>query len=86
MKINWKTGSRSIKIKTRYYLEFLIPETMKLLGSTESKKTKDKNDEGLANLEVTLRCLINGVGGERLLIFNFFFWSPGAYEDPSPVY
>ena len=62
MKINSKTGSRSIKIKTRDYLEFLIPETMKLLGSTESKKTKDKNDEVLANLEVTLRCLINGGG------------------------
>ena len=45
---------------------------MKLLGSTESKKTKDRNDEGLANLEVTLRCLINR-GGGRLLIFKFFF-------------
>ena len=25
------------KIKTGYYLELLTPETMKLLGSTESK-------------------------------------------------
>ena len=33
---------------------------MKLLGSTKIKKTKDKNDEGMANLEITLTCLING--------------------------
>ena len=28
------------KIKTGYYLELLIPETMKLLGSTKSKISK----------------------------------------------
>ena len=33
------------KIKNRYTLELLTPETMKLLGSTENKITKDKNDE-----------------------------------------
>ena len=27
----------TFKIKTRYYLEFLTPETMQLLGSTENK-------------------------------------------------
>ena len=31
----------TFKIKTGYYLELLTPETMKLLGSTESKITKD---------------------------------------------
>ena len=49
-----KTDNRSIKIyvkklenrvpfkiKTGYYLELLTPETMKLLGSTKSKITKD---------------------------------------------
>ena len=35
----------TFKIKTRCYLELLIPETMKLLGSTKSKTTKDKNGE-----------------------------------------
>ena len=30
------------KIKTGYYLEFLTPETMKLLGNTKSKITKDQ--------------------------------------------
>ena len=32
-------------IKAGYYLELLTPETMKLLGSTISKVTKDKNGE-----------------------------------------
>ena len=40
------------KIKTGYYLELLTPETMKLLGSTESKITKDKNGENVPHLEV----------------------------------
>ena len=31
----------TFKIKKGYYLELLTPETMKLLGSTESKITKD---------------------------------------------
>ena len=30
----------TFKIKSGYYLELLTPETMKLLGSTESKITK----------------------------------------------
>ena len=32
----------TFKIKKGYYLELLTPETVKLLGSTESKITKDK--------------------------------------------
>ena len=33
-----KIGNRiTFKIKTGYYLELLIPESMKLLGSTKSK-------------------------------------------------
>ena len=32
----------TFKIKTRYYLKLLTPETMKLLESTESKITKNK--------------------------------------------
>ena len=37
----------TFKIKSGYYLELLTPETMKLLGSTESKITKDKNSENV---------------------------------------
>ena len=33
----------TFKIKTRPYLELLRPETMKVLGSTKIKITKDKN-------------------------------------------
>ena len=32
----------TFKIKTGYYLDLLTTETMKLLGSTENKITKDK--------------------------------------------
>ena len=41
----------TFKITTGYYLELLTHETMKLLGSTESKKTKDKNVENVPHLE-----------------------------------
>ena len=35
----------TFKIKTGYYLELLAPETLKLLWSTKSKLTKDRNSE-----------------------------------------
>ena len=41
----------TFKITTGYYLELLTHKTMKLLGSTESKKTKDKNGENVPHLE-----------------------------------
>ena len=48
-----KTENRiTFKIKNGYYLELLTPETMKLLGRTESKITKDKNDENVPHLEI----------------------------------
>ena len=47
------------KIKSGYYLELLTPETMKLLGSTESKITKAKNAEKIPNLEVIELVLIH---------------------------
>ena len=50
------------KIKNGYSLELLTPETMKLLGSTKNKITKDKNGEGVPHLEITevilLHCYI----------------------------
>ena len=42
----------TFKIKNGYYLELLTPETMKLLGSTKRKITKDKNGENVSHLEV----------------------------------
>ena len=43
----------TFKIKDGYSLELLTPETMKLLGSTENKITKDKNSENVPHLEIT---------------------------------
>ena len=39
----------TFKIETGYYLEPLTPETMKLLGSTKSKITKDKKGENVSH-------------------------------------
>ena len=55
-----KTKNRiTFKIKSGYYLELLTPETMKLLGSTESKLTKDKNGENVPHLEVVELVLVH---------------------------
>ena len=37
----------TFKIKAGYYLEPLMSETMKLLGGTKSKITKDENGENV---------------------------------------
>ena len=52
MCINRIENRMTFKIKNGYYLELLTPETMKLLGSTESKINKDKNGENVPHLEV----------------------------------
>ena len=49
----------TFKIKNVYYLELLTPETMKLLGSTESKITGEKNGENVPHLEVAELVLIH---------------------------
>ena len=49
----------TFKIKKRYYLEILTPETIKLLGSTESKITKDKNGENVPHSEIAELTLIH---------------------------
>ena len=49
----------TFKIKSGYYLELLTPETMKLLGSAESKITKDKNGENVHRLEVVELALVH---------------------------
>ena len=49
----------TFKIKRRYYLQLLTPGTMKLLGSTKSKITKDENDENVPHLEIIKVILIH---------------------------
>ena len=46
------------KIKTGYYLELLMLETMKLLGNTKSKITNDENYENVSHFEITEVALI----------------------------
>ena len=49
----------TFKIKNGCSLELLTKETMKLLGSTENKITKDKNGENVPHLEITEVVLIH---------------------------
>ena len=49
----------TFKIKDGYSLELLTPETMKLLGSSRNKITKDKNDENVGHLEITEVVLVH---------------------------
>ena len=49
----------TFKLKTRYYLEVLTTETMKLLGSTKSKISKDRNRKNVRHFEITEVVLIS---------------------------
>ena len=49
----------TFKIKNGYALELLTPKTMKLLGSSETKITKDKNGENVPHLEITEVVLVH---------------------------
>ena len=49
----------TFKIKDGYSLELVTPETMKLLGSTKSKITEDKNGENVPHLEITEVVLVH---------------------------
>ena len=43
----------TLRIKIGYCLKLLMPEMTKLLGSTKSKITKDKNGGNVPHLEIT---------------------------------
>ena len=49
----------TFRIKNRYSLELLTPETMKLLRSTENKTTKDKNGKNVPHLKITEVALVH---------------------------
>ena len=59
MYVNRIENRITFKIKNGYYLEVLTPETMKLLGSTESKITKDENGENVPHLEIVELVLVH---------------------------
>ena len=56
--VNKTENSITFKIKRRYYLELLILETIKLFGSTKSKKNNDKIGKNVPQLEFTEVILI----------------------------
>ena len=49
----------TFRIRNGYSLGLLTPETMKSLGSTENKITKDKNGENVPHLEITKGVLVH---------------------------
>ena len=51
--VNETENRVAFEIKSGYNLELLTQETMKLLGSTKNKITKDKNGENIPHLEIT---------------------------------
>ena len=57
--VNKMENRITFKIRTGYNLELLTPETMKLLGKTESKITKDDNFENVPHLEITEVVLVH---------------------------
>ena len=68
----------TFKIKDGYSLELLTPETIKLLGSTENKVTKDKSDENVPHLEITEVVLVhcdfvnNDYQQDSKVLYTFF--------------
>ena len=59
MYVNKIENRVTFKRKNGYSLELLTPETMKLLGSTKDKITKDKNGENVPHLEITEVVLVH---------------------------
>ena len=57
--VNEREDRITFNIKTGYYLELLIPETMKILGSTKNKITKYRNSLNVLHLKVTEVFLIH---------------------------
>ena len=59
IQVNKIENRTTFKIKTGYCIELSMPETMKLLGSTKGKITKDENGEKVPHLQITEVVLIH---------------------------
>ena len=57
--VNKMENRTTFKIKTEYYLQLLTFETKRLLGSTKSELTIDKNGENVAPFETTEVILVH---------------------------
>ena len=82
----------TFKIKDGYSLAFLTTETMKLLGSTKNKITKDKNGENVPHLEITEVVLVhcdivnNDYQQESIVLYTFVLNKPfGSLLEISPT-
>ena len=80
------------KYKNGHSLKLLTPETMKLLGSTENKISKDKNGENVTHLEITevvlFYCNIvdNDYKEDSRVLYTFFPNKPfGSLLEISPI-
>ena len=67
----------TFRVKTEYYLKLLMPETLKLFGSTKSKIIKNKNGENVPHLEITEvvvvhRNIVQNNYQQHLFIINHF--------------
>ena len=77
----------TFEIKSGYSIELLMPEIMKLLGSTENKTIKDKNGENMLHLETTevvlIHCNIvnNAYQHDSRVLYTF-----GSFLEISPTY
>ena len=87
-----KTENRiTFRIKKGYYLELLTNETIKLLGSTENKITKNKNGEYVPHLEITevILVLCNVINNDLYtrVLYTFVSNIPfGSLLEISPTY
>ena len=50
--VNKRENRITFRINIRHYLQLLVPESIKLLGSIKSK-TKDKTGENIPRLKIT---------------------------------
>ena len=57
--VNKKEDKIILKIKTGYYLQLLMSETMKILENTENNITKDENGENVPYLKITEVVLVH---------------------------
>ena len=82
----------TFRIKNGYNLQLSTPETMKLLGSTENKITKDKISENVPHLEITEVALVhcnivnNNYQQDSNVLYTFVLKKPfGSLLEISPT-
>ena len=85
--VNKNENRITFKIKNGYYLELLTLEAMKLLGSTKTKITNDKNGESVPHLEIDeLEIVNNDYQQDSRILYTFVPNKPfGSLLEISPT-